>query len=135
MTAAAQHAAPGRAAATSRLLLAAIFIGAGVLHLLRPRMFVSMVPPWLPSPALLVLVSGVCEVMGGIGILVPRTRVAAGWGLIALLVAVLPANVNMLVLARTAGESLLWQLALLLRVPLQLVLIWWVYRATVRASA
>lgn len=129
------HAAPGWTASTSRWLLAAIFIGAGILHLLRPGTFVSMVPPWLPAPALLVLVSGVFEVMGGVGILAPVTRVAAGWGLIALLVAVLPANVHMLVLARTAGASLLWQLALLLRVPLQLVLIWWVHRATVRASA
>lgn len=129
------RAASGRTASTSRWLLAAIFIGSGTLHLLRPGMFVSMVPPWLPAPALLVLVSGVFEVMGGVGILVPRTRVAAGWGLIALLVAVLPANVHMLVEARTTGASLLWQLALLLRVPLQLVLIWWVHRATVRASA
>ena len=132
---AATHAAPGRTASTSQWLLAAIFIGAGTLHLLRPGMFVNMVPPWLPAPALLVLVSGVFEVMGGVGILVPLTRVAAGWGLIALLVAVLPANVHMLVQARMAGASLLWQLALLLRVPLQLVLIWWVHRATVRASA
>ena len=132
---AATHAAPGRTASTSRWLLAAIFIGAGILHLLRPGTFVSMVPPWLPAPALLVLASGVFEVMGGVGILAPVTRVAAGWGLIALLVAVLPANVHMLVLARTAGASLLWQLALLIRVPLQLVLIWWVHRVTVRASA
>ncbi len=129
------HAAPGRTASTSRWLIAAIFIGSGILHLLKPDIFVNMVPPWLPAPALLVLVSGVCEMLGGVGILVPWTRVAAGWGLIALLVAVLPANVNMLVQARTGGASLLWQLALLLRVPLQLVLIWWVHRATVRASA
>ncbi|MCY7377941.1 MAG: hypothetical protein LH467_01200 [Gemmatimonadaceae bacterium] len=129
------HATHGRTASTSRWLLAAIFIGAGILHLLRPGMFVTMVPPWLPAPALLVVVSGVFEVMGGFGILVPLTRVVAGWGLIALLVAVLPANVHMLVMARATGASLLWQLALLARVPLQLVLIWWVHRATVRASA
>lgn len=129
------YAAFSRTAATSRWMLAAIFIGAGVLHLLRPGTFVTMVPPWLPAPALLVVVSGVFEVMGGIGILVPLTRVVAGLGLIALLVAVLPANVHMLVQARAAGASLLWQLALLIRVPLQLVLIWWVHRATVRASA
>ena len=129
------HPAFNRTASTSRWMLAAIFIGAGILHLLRPDMFVAMVPPWLPAPALLVIVSGVCEVLGGVGILVPQTRVVAGWGLIALLVAVLPANVNMLVLARAAGASLLWQLALLVRLPLQLVLIWWVHRASVRASA
>ncbi|MEO7712289.1 MAG: DoxX family membrane protein [Gemmatimonadaceae bacterium] len=134
MTASA-HAAFSRTTSTSRWMLAAIFIGAGILHLLRPGMFVTMVPPWLPAPALLVMLSGVFEVMGGVGILVPLTRVVAGWGLIALLVAVLPANVHMLVQARAAGASLLWQLALLIRVPLQLVLIWWVHRATVRASA
>lgn len=116
----------------SHVLIAAMFIGAGTLHLLRPGSFLSMVPPWLPAPMLLVLVSGVCELLGGVGVLLPATRVAAGWGLIALLVAVLPANVQMLLDARAVGASRSWQSALVVRLPLQLVLIWWVHRAAVR---
>lgn len=119
----------------SRILIAAIFIGAGILHLVRPGSFVTMVPPWLPAPLLLVVVSGVCEMLGGVGVLVPATRVAAGWGLIALLVAVLPANVQMLIAARAAGASRGWQATLLVRLPLQLVLMWWVHRAAVRRPA
>ena len=128
------HAAAGPASrlALSHVLIAAIFIGAGTLHLLRPGSFVGMVPPWLPSPRLLVLVSGVCELLGGAGVLIPATRVAAGWGLVALLVAVFPANVHMLLAARADGASRWWQIALVLRLPLQLALIWWVHRATVR---
>ena len=116
----------------SHVLIAAIFVGSGMLHLLRPGAFVGMVPHRLPAPPLLVIVSGVCELAGGAGVLLPATRVAAGWGLMALLVAVLPANVQMLLDARATGASPWWQLALVMRLPLQLVLIWWVHRAAVR---
>ncbi len=68
-----------------------------MLHFLNPEPFVLIVPPYLPAPELLVAISGVFEVLGGVGLLIPRTRVAAGWGLIALLIAVYPANVHMLV--------------------------------------
>ena len=75
----------------SLVLIAIVFIAAGLLHLLKPAPYIRIVPPWLPAPATLVMVSGVCEILGGLGVLLPATRVAAGWGLIALLVAVLPA--------------------------------------------
>ena len=87
-------------------------------------------PPYLPRPLALVYVSGVFEVLGGVGVLLPRYRKAAGWGLIALLVAVFPANLYMV----TASELFtpqgipLW--ALWARLPLQLVLIAWVYWVT-----
>ena len=128
LTAASRH-------SVSLVAIAAVFIGAGTLHLLRPGSFVGMVPPWLPMPLLLVVVSGVCELLGGVGVLIPATRVAAGWGLIALLVAVLPANVQMLLDARLAGASRLWQGALALRLPVQFLLIWWVHRSAVRRPA
>ncbi|MCW2928112.1 MAG: hypothetical protein JWM86_2080, partial [Thermoleophilia bacterium] len=76
------------AIAALRALLAAAFVGAGALHFIRPDGFVNIVPEQLPNPELLVAISGVAEVLGGVGLLVPRTRVAAGWGLAALLVAV-----------------------------------------------
>lgn len=50
-------------------------------------------PPFLPEKLALVYISGVCEILGGLGLLIPRTRKAAGWGLIALLLAVFPANI------------------------------------------
>ena len=97
--------------------MAVLFTVAGVLHFVFPAMYAKIVPPYLPSPRLLVAVSGVAEIAGGLGMLWPVTRRAAGWGLIALLIAVLPANIYM-------G----W--ALWFRVPMQAVLIWWVWWAS-----
>ena len=112
----------------ARVLVAAFFVFAGVMHFVRPAFFIAIVPPWLPSPKLLVDISGVCEILGGIGILVPFVRVAAGWGLIALLWAVFPANIHMAV-NRVQPEGMkLSDTALWLRLPLQFVLmyiVWW----------
>jgi uncharacterized membrane protein len=117
------------------VLLAMIFCVAGTMHFVAPAPFVRIVPAWLPSPALLVFVSGVAEIAGGVGILLPATRVAAGWGLIALLVAVFPANIRMLQDAHAARASAIWQSLLVLRLPLQPLLVYWVWRAAVRAHA
>ena len=115
--------------AVSVVALAAAFVGAGALHFLRPRVFEAIVPPSLPAPRLLVYVSGVAEVAGGLGLLVPALRAWAGWGLAALLVAVFPANVFM---ARQSGRfrrvAPAW--ALWARLPLQAVLIAWVLWAS-----
>ncbi|MBC7460455.1 MAG: DoxX family protein [Thermoleophilia bacterium] len=105
-----------------RGLLALLFIGAGSMHFLRPHGFVHIVPEQLPRPELLVSVSGVAEVLGGVGLLVPPVRRAAGIGLIALLVAVFPANVNMALHADRLGAGLP-EWALWLRLPLQPALI------------
>lgn len=116
----------------SRLLLALFFITAGVLHFIFPVQYASTVPPWLPWHRELVAVSGLCEIAGGIGILPIRTRVAAGIGLILLCLAVFPANVQMLLDARQAGKAP-WILALLwLRLPLQALLMMWIWSATFR---
>lgn len=116
-------------------LIALLFTTSGVLHLVKPQPFVSIVPPWLPGALTLVLVSGVCEIAGAAGILVPITRVAAGWGLIALLLAVFPANVQMLLNARAAHASPTHIALLVARLPLQVLLIIWVYRSTIRGLA
>jgi uncharacterized membrane protein len=106
-----------------RILLAVAMIGIGVLHFVRPEGFVAIVPSYLPAPYALVLVSGFFEILGGAGLLVPRVRRAASFGLVALYVAVFPANLNMaqhhLPLAGTDVPALL----LWLRLPLQGVLI------------
>lgn len=116
--------------AVFRLLLALLFVTAGVLHFLRPSPFVQIVPPYLPYPLALVYISGVCELIGGFGILVPWLRRIAGLGLIALLIAVFPANLHMaLGDVRVEGVEIP-SLLLWLRVPFQLVLIAWAYWCT-----
>lgn len=115
-------------------LIAVTFVIAGVLHFVRPRFYIAMMPPWLPAAAALVLVSGVFEILGGIGVLVPATRVAAGWGLIALLFAVFPANVQMLLNARAAHLSASTMAVLVARLPLQALLMYWVFKATVQRA-
>ena len=116
-------------------LIALLFATSGVLHLVKPRPFVSIMPPWLPAALTLVIISGAFEIAGAIGIVVPLTRVAAGWGLIALLFAVFPANVQMLLNARAAHASALWIAGLVARLPLQVFLIIWVYRSAIRTPA
>ena len=112
----------------SRAALGAGFIAAGILHFVYPAYYRSIVPQYLPAPAALVAVSGVAEIAGGAGLLVRRWRGAAAWGLIALMLAVFPANVEMLRQAREHQVSGLLQAALWLRLPVQGLLIWWVWR-------
>jgi uncharacterized membrane protein len=114
----------------SRAVLAVFFIGAGVLHFVRPEFYLRIMPPYLPWHLELVYLSGACEVAGGVGVLIPALRRAAGWGLIALLIAVFPANLQMAVNHLEADGLTLFGWLLLARLPLQLVLIWWVYRCT-----
>ena len=109
-----------------RGVLAAAMMAVGVMHFAAPAPFVRIVPAWLPAPLALVWVSGFFEILGGAGLLVPRARRAAGIGLVALYVAVFPANLNMAVNhiafddASPIPPALLW-----LRLPLQAVLIAW----------
>ncbi|WBO84145.1 DoxX family protein [Hymenobacter yonginensis] len=109
----------------SRFLLAFLFVGAGITHFVAPAAFMRIVPPYLPAPLLLVYLSGVAEIAGGLGLLLPATRRWAAWGLVLLLIAVFPANVYMLQ-SHGAGLAVpLW--ALWLRLPLQAVLVAWVW--------
>ena len=119
----------------SRLLLAVFFLVAGILHFVFPNAYIAVMPPWLGWHAALVAISGVAECAGGIGVLMPATRRWAGWGLLALCVAVLPANVQMLIDALGAGKAA-WIIALLVvRLPLQAALMWWIWRATQPSAA
>lgn len=111
-------------------LLALLFAGAGVLHLVRPLPFIEIVPPFIPKAAWMVFLSGLAEIAGGIGILLPQTRPVARWGLVALLVAVFPANVYMAVRHIEPGGAHIPAAFLWLRLPLQPLLIWWVITAT-----
>jgi len=112
----------------SQRLLSVAFIAAGTLHFLRPEYYEQIMPGYLPAHRELVLISGAAEIAGGVGVAFSRTRRAAGIWLIALLVLVFPANLNMALdpeRFRSIAPSLLW-----VRLPLQGLLIWWAYRAT-----
>ena len=78
-----------------RLLLAALFLFAGTVHLINPTLFLPIMPPWIPFHIPCIVISGVFELLGGLGLLIPSRRVVtfAGWGLILLLIAVFPANI------------------------------------------
>ena len=114
------------------LPLAMLFLVAGIAHFVVPAWFDRIVPAWVPNARVATLVSGAAEIAGAIGLIIPATRVAAGWGLIALLIAVFPANVNMLQLARATQASAGYLTALWIRLPLQPLLMWWVWRSAIR---
>jgi uncharacterized membrane protein len=78
----------------SKFILAFFMIGAGVMHFARPDFYLKIMPPYLPAHYELVLLSGVCEVVLGILLLVPKVSKLAAWGIIALLIAVFPANIH-----------------------------------------
>jgi uncharacterized membrane protein len=110
-----------------RLLLAVIMTGAGLAHFGQPAGFVAIVPAYLPHPLAIVYVSGFFEIAGGVGLLVPCLQRAAAWGLVALYVAVFPANVNMALNHLPLNGSLLPDALLWARLPLQGVLVAWAY--------
>jgi len=111
-------------------LIGLIFAAGGALHFRNPSMYEAIMPPYVPAHRELVLISGFFEILGGIGVMIPRTRVAAGYGLIALLVAVFPANIYMAVDTEKFGKfAPAW--ALYARLPLQFVLMWWISRACI----
>jgi uncharacterized membrane protein len=106
-------------------------MGAGVNHFVSAEFYRSIMPPYFPWHSELIAISGVAEVLGGVGILIPRTRKLAAWGLIALLIAVLPVHVHMVIRGfRSAPTWLLW-----LRLPFQFVLIAWVYWCCVNRTS
>lgn len=85
-------------------------------------------PPLLPAPRLLVAISGAAEIAGGLGLLLPRLRKAAAWGLVLLLLAVFPANLYMAIAHQRFPNFPAW--TLWARLPLQLPIIWWAWRYT-----
>jgi uncharacterized membrane protein len=114
----------------SLLLIAILFVCAGILHFVRTPVYLRIMPPYIPWHFAMVLVSGACEVLGGVGLLIPATRRIAGWGLVALLIAVFPANLYMAMDPAHSGAAgfsaaLRWG-----RLPLQVVLIVWVLWAS-----
>jgi len=110
-------------------VVAFFFTYAGISHFTNPAFFVAIMPPYLPAHLELVYLSGVFEILGGVGVLVPATRKLAGYGLLALLVAVFPANIHMAMNPSQFPD--LAAAALYARLPMQLVIaaiVWWATR-------
>ncbi|MBE9192348.1 DoxX family protein [Gloeocapsopsis crepidinum LEGE 06123] len=117
-----------------RVILAASIVVVGMLHFAVPETFVSIVPSFLSYPLELVYLSGVFEILGGFGLLVPTVSRAAAWGLIALFIAVFPANINMAVNhihIDGIPDSPWFQVV---RLPFQAVLITWAWWYTKPAN-
>lgn len=122
--------------AVARWLLVVFYALAGVGHLVFVDAVVRIVPAWVPAPHAVVVVTGVCEVAGAIGLMLPRWRRAAGWGLAAYALCVWPANMQHAIIDLTAGTGLpIWYHAP--RLALQPAIIWWALWASgaVRSSS
>jgi uncharacterized membrane protein len=106
-----------------------LYVVAGLLHFVVPELYVQIVPPAFPAPLLLVYLSGLAEIAVGVGVLVPQTRRHAAWATVALLLAILPANVYMathgVVIEGAPGGGDPSAIARWARLPLQGVLILW----------
>ncbi|TMA28117.1 MAG: DoxX family protein [Deltaproteobacteria bacterium] len=117
-----------RAKTVSVWLMGAFYVIAGLNHFRAPEFYLPIMPPYLPWHSELIFLSGVAEVMIGVGLLVPRARVLAAWGAIALLVAVYPANIHQALADVQIGNpphsvgALRW-----IRLPIQFVLMAWAY--------
>jgi uncharacterized membrane protein len=112
-----------------RLLAGPFFVFAGIMHFVIPKTYKRIVPSYVPAPEAMVLVSGVAEIAGGVGLMSRAGRRVAGWWLIATLLAVFPANVEMALHAEDyrsipGGAATLWA-----RLPLQGAFIGWVWSA------
>ncbi|EMJ91336.1 DoxX family protein [Leptospira alstonii] len=104
--------------------MAILYIVAGILHFVLPRFYLRIMPPYIPYPEFIVYLSGVIEIGLGAMLLFSETRQLGAWGIILLLIAVFPANLYHY-RSRRKTDPPKW--ALLLRLPLQLLLIYWAY--------
>ncbi|MEH3037488.1 MAG: DoxX family protein [Sphingomonas adhaesiva] len=113
-----------RAGRVARGLLAAFYAIAGIGHLVFVDAVVRIVPPFVPAPRMVVLVTGLCELVGALGLMLPRWRRAAGWALAAYALCVWPANLQHAVMDLSRGTGLpIWYHAP--RLLLQPVIVWW----------
>ena len=125
---------PQMLAKISLIVLAIFFTVAGAGHFISPATYLPLMPDYLPWHLALIYISGAAEMAGGIGVCFPKWRRLAGWGLIALLVAVFPSNVHMLVNHVPLGGNPVAEWIFWVRLPLQAVLMAWVYLTCVRPN-
>ena len=114
----------------ARIALGIFFIGASIPHFTAPDTELQIIPRSLPLRRTALYISGVFELLGGIGVLIPRFQRAAGWGLAALLVAIFPANIYHAVRDIQTGRFAKTRIYHLLRAPFQGLFIWWALWST-----
>lgn len=107
------------------LLMAAMYIIAGIFHFVKPKAYLRIMPRYLPSHKMLVYLSGFAEILLGVGLLFEQTRTFAIYGIILMLLLFLMVHFYMLSSKKAGAGIPVW--LLLLRLPLQFVLIWWAY--------
>lgn len=108
--------------------MAAVYIFAGLNHFISPKLYLRIMPNYLPWHQTLNILSGLAEILLGIGLLIPHTREGSAWGIIILLIAVFPANIEQVRRKEARLGLPLW--AVLLRLPLQFGLIYWAWLYT-----
>ncbi len=118
---------PHRRKEILRVILSVAIIVVGITHFVRPEQYAKIVPPQLPYPFELVYISGFFEILGGIGLLIPFVSVAAAWGLIALFIAVFPANINQAINSIPIEGIPHYPVLYWVRLPFQAVLIAWAW--------
>jgi uncharacterized membrane protein len=108
------------------MIAAVFYVVAGSIHFIHPEPYIRIMPPYLPWHSQLVAISGFFEILGGLGLLFAPSRRTAAWGLVALLIAVFPANLFMAMNPVETGSASISPLLRWGRLPLQALLIWWV---------
>jgi uncharacterized membrane protein len=108
----------------SLILMASLYVIAGFSHFIKPRLYLKITPKWVPYPQKVNILVGILEIGLGVALLFSQTRSFAAVGIIALLLAVFPANIYHFQKAREKGKMVT---ATLLRLPLQAVLIYWAF--------
>ena len=112
----------------SLYIMAALYTAAGLNHFIHPAFYIRIMPQWLPYQPALVFISGICETVFGLLLLFSATRKIAAWLIIILLIAIFPANIQMMLNYWHNNNPRLW--ISIARLPLQAVLIWWAYSFT-----
>ena len=111
----------------ARMATGIAFVFTGAAHFVIPEKFMEMMPPFLPSPVFLIYLSGIFEILGGIGLIISKTKYWAATGLILLLLAVFPANIYVALNNVQLGGFMNYGVYQWLRLPMQFVLIGWVW--------
>ena len=109
------------------LIIAVFFIAGGIAHFVVTDSYIAAMPDYLGYHKELIIISGVFEILGAIGILVPQTRLLAGYGLVALIIAVYPANINMALHPERYTD--ISEFFIYIRLPFQFLFMWFVWWA------
>jgi len=114
----------------SLYIMVLLYVMAGINHFVHPTVYLEIMPGFISFPATGVLISGICEIVFSLMMLWAPTRLPGGWLLILLLIAIFPANIQMMLNYYRAHHPQFW--LTILRLPLQVVLIWWIWRMMYR---